>query len=99
MYQNVTEGKFVFFDKEVLKSAQFYFLEPGVYPSITDNVEAMNTLIQERHNHHSENCIPVKMSRRTQKVENNLAKENLVLHSLVRTWNTFWEVLLSIFLA
>ena len=34
----------------------------------------MNTLIQERHNH-SENCVTVKMSRRTQKVEIYLANE------------------------
>ena len=34
----------------------------------------MNTLIQERHNH-SENCITVKVSRRTQKVEIYLANE------------------------
>ena len=44
------------------------------YPSITDSVEAMNTLIQERHNH-SEECITVKVSRRTQKLEIYLAKE------------------------
>ena len=40
----------------------------------TDIVEAMNILIQERHNH-SKNCIKVKVSRRTQKVENYLANE------------------------
>ena len=34
----------------------------------------MNTLIQERHNH-SEDCIKVKMSRRTQKVEIYLSNE------------------------
>ena len=34
----------------------------------------MNTLFQERHNH-NENCITVKVSRRTQKVEIYLAKE------------------------
>ena len=50
MYQNVTEGKFMFFHKKLSKSSEFYYLEPGLYPSITDIVEAMNTLIQERHN-------------------------------------------------
>ena len=68
MYQNVTEGKLMFFDKKLSKSSEFFFLEPGLYPSITDLVEAMNTLIQERHNH-SENCLTVKMSIRMQKVE------------------------------
>ena len=74
MYQNVTEGKFMFFDKKLSKSSEVYYLEPGLYPSITDIVEAMNILIQERHNH-SENCIKVKVSRKTQKVEIYLANE------------------------
>ena len=68
MYQNVTEGKFMFYDTKLSKSSEFYYLEPGLYPSNTDIVEAMNTLIQERHNH-SGNCITVKVSRRMQKVE------------------------------
>ena len=46
MYQNVTQGKFMFFDKKVSKSSEFYYLEPGLYPSITDIVDAMNILIQ-----------------------------------------------------
>ena len=74
MYQNVTEGKFMFFDKKLSKSSELYYLEPGLYPSITDIVEALNLLIHERHNH-SENCIKVKVSRRTQKVEIYLANE------------------------
>ena len=72
LYRNVTEGKFMFFDEEFSKSSEFYYLEPGLNPSITDFAEAMNTLIHERHNH-SKNCITVKESRRTQKVESYLA--------------------------
>ena len=64
----------MFFDKNFSKSLEFYYLEPGLYPSITDIVEAMNILIQERHNH-SENCIKVRVSGRTQKVEIYLANE------------------------
>ena len=74
MYQNVTEGKFMFFDKKLSKPSEFYYLEPGLYPSITDIVEAMNTLLQERHNH-SKICITVKVSRRPQKIEIYLANE------------------------
>ena len=48
MYQNVTEGKITFFDKKLSKSSEFYYLEPGLYPSVTDIVEAINILIQER---------------------------------------------------
>ena len=64
----------MFFDKKLPKSSKSYYLEPGLYPSITDIVETMNILIQERHNH-SETCIKVKVSRRTQKVEIYLANE------------------------
>ena len=74
MYQNVTEGKFMFFDKKFSKSSEFYLLEPGLYPSNTDIVEAMNTLIQRRHNH-SEICITVKVSGRKQKNEKYFANE------------------------
>ena len=74
MYQNVTEGKFMFFDKKLSNLSEFYYLEPGLYPSITDIVEAMNIRIQERHNH-SENCIKIKVSRRTPKVEIYVANE------------------------
>ena len=64
----------MFSEKKLSKSSEFYYLEPGFYPSITDNVEAMNTLNQERHNH-SENGITVEVSRRTQKVEISFANE------------------------
>ena len=68
MYQNVTEGKFLFFDKKRSNLSEFDYLEPCLYPSITDIVEAMNILVQERRNH-SEICITVEVSRRIQKVE------------------------------
>ena len=55
-------------------SSKFYYLEAGLYPSIKNIVEAMNTLIQERHSH-SENCITVEVSRRTQKLEIYFANE------------------------
>ena len=62
MYQNKTEGKFKFFDEKLPKSTSVYNLEPGLDTSITDIVEAMNMLIQERNNH-NETCITVKISR------------------------------------
>ena len=64
----------MFFDKKLSKSSEFFYLEPDLYPSITDIVEAMNIIIQERHNH-SENCIKVKVARRTQKFEIYFANE------------------------
>ena len=67
MYQNITEEYFKFFDEKLSKSTSTYSIEPGLYTSTTDIVEAMSTLIQERNNH-NETCITVKVSRRTQKV-------------------------------
>ena len=74
MYQNVTGGKFLLLHKKLSKSSEFNYVKPSLYPSITNIVEAMKVLIQERHNH-NENCLKVKVSRRTQKVEINLANE------------------------
>ena len=73
-YQDITEGKFKFFREKLSKSTSTYNLEPGLYTSITDIVEAMNTLIQERDNH-NETCITVKVSRRSQKVVIILAND------------------------
>ena len=69
---------FYFLMKQISKSSELYYRKPGLYPSITDNIAAMNILIQERHNH-SESSIKVKVSRRTQKNEIHHAKEGSVL--------------------
>ena len=67
MYQNITEGKFKIFDEKLSNSTSTDNLEPGLHSSITDIVEAMNMLIQEK-NKHNETCITVKVSRRSEKV-------------------------------
>ena len=74
VHQNITEGKIKFFDEKLSKSTSTYNLEPGLYTSITDIVEAMNRLIHEKNNH-NETCITVKVSRRTQKVVIMLAND------------------------
>ena len=51
MYQNVTKRKIMFYDEKLSKTTEAYYLEPGLYSSITDIVEGMNTLIQEINNH------------------------------------------------
>ena len=51
MYQNITE----FFHEKLSKSSSTYNLKPGLYTFITDIVEAMNTLFQEKNNH-NETC-------------------------------------------
>ena len=48
----------------------------------------MNILLQERHNH-SENCIKVKVTRRTKKLRFALQKKDPVLRPLVQVWDTF----------
>ena len=45
MYQNITEVKFNSFDEKLSKPTTTYNLEPGLYTSVTDIVEAMNTLV------------------------------------------------------
>ena len=69
LYQNVTEGKITLFDKKTFKIVRILLSgNTGLYHSIADIVETMNTLIEGRHSH-SEFCMTVKVSRRTQKVE------------------------------
>ena len=43
--QTIAEGYFKFFDDKLSNSTSTYNLEPGLYNSITDLVEAMNMLI------------------------------------------------------
>ena len=83
----------MFSDEKLSKSSEFYYLKPGLYPSITDIVEARNILIQERQNH-SENCNKVKVSRRRKKLRFTLQTKDPVLLSLFRVWDTIWEVML-----
>ena len=45
MYQNKTEAEFKFFDQKLSKSTLTYSIEPDLYTSITDIVEAINTPI------------------------------------------------------
>ena len=56
----------MFYDQKLSKTREAYYLQPGMYSSITDIVEAMNTLIQERDNHR-DTCITINIGRVTQK--------------------------------
>ena len=75
MYQNVTDGKFLFYDAIYSKTTTAYYLEPGLYSSVQDIVEAMHLLIQARNND-NENCITGKVSCRTQKIELSLISDD-----------------------
>ena len=55
-------------DDKLSKTTEAYFVEPGLYSSKANIVEALNRLIQGRNNHR-DTCITIKVSRVTQKVE------------------------------
>ena len=74
MYQNVTKGKFIFYDDKFSKITEADYLDPGVFSSITDIVEAMNTPMQERNNHR-DTCIAIKVSMVTQNSKVYLANK------------------------
>ena len=60
LYQNITEGKFFYLDKSTpdTKPSDYYTLDPGLYPSISDNVNEMNRKIQEREKYEK---MPIKL--------------------------------------
>ena len=62
------------FDTKLSNPSECNHQEPSLCLSVTDIVEAMNTVIQERPNH-TETSIAIKMSQSTEKVDIHLAKE------------------------
>ena len=64
----------MFYNEKLSKTIEAYYLEPGLYSSIIDIVEAMNTLIQQRNNHR-DTCITIKVSGVKQKVKVYLPTE------------------------
>ena len=83
-----------FLIKNLSKLSEIHYMEPYLYPSITDIVEEMNTLIQERHNH-SESSITVKGLEECKKLRFNLQMKDLVSHSVVRKWDTISVAMLA----
>ena len=80
----------MFYDEKLFKTTEAYYFEPGLYSSITNIVEAMNTLIQERNNHR-DTCITIKVSRVTQKVKVCLANEEPSLAIFSTDWDIYLE--------
>ena len=64
----------MFYDDKLSKATVAYYLEPRLHSSITDIVEPVITIIQERNNHR-DTCIAIKLSRVTQKLKVYLANE------------------------
>ena len=50
LYQNITEGRFFYLYESTpdKKTSDYYTLDPGLYPSISDIVNEMNRKIQKR---------------------------------------------------
>ena len=77
------------FDIKHWKS-EFYYLRLGIYPSLTEIVEALKTLIKERHNHSGN----YQKHRKAQKSEIYLASEETVLAFFSADMGHTFEVVL-----
>ena len=62
MYQNATEGKYMFFDQKRSKPSEIYSMEPHLYPLTTDRVEVIKEFIQ-KHQNHSKICMSTGISK------------------------------------
>ena len=89
MYQKFTERRIMFFDKKFSESSEFFYLELGPDPSIKYIVETMNILIEERHIESK-----LKFLEERKKLRFTLQLKDPFLHSSVRIWDTFSEVML-----
>ena len=87
MYQNVTQGKFMFFDKKLSESSEIFYLEPGLYPYFTDIVEALKTFVRESHKHR-EICICTIISRQDTHLFHSILPERMNLEGQ-------WQVAVS----
>ena len=91
IYQNVTEAKFMFFDKKHSKSSKLFYLELGLYPA---NTLKPKTFSFKKDTNTTKTVSKLKCLEERRKFRFTLRMNDLVLHSLVRIWDTFSEVLL-----
>ena len=79
MYQYITEGKFFYLDEATpdTKSSDYYTLDPGLYPSISDILNEVNKKIQE---HEKYEQTPIRLHVKiTQRISLSLPNENSLL--------------------
>ena len=93
MYRNATEGKFMFFDKNLQRRFSFIIWNPVSAPPLRIFLKPW-TLSFKRHNH-SKSCIKVKVSQWTQQVEIYLGNEGSGLAFSSRTWDTILVAMLA----
>ena len=80
LYQNITDGKFFSLDAATpdTKPSDYYTIDAGLYPSISDIVNEMNKQIQEREKY-EKTPIKLKVNRITQRISLSLPNENSLL--------------------
>ena len=77
----------MFSDDKLFSKSEAYNLELGLYSSITDIVEAINTLVQKINNH-KDTCITIKFSNVMHK-KCNWRLKNRVWQFFVLTWDIY----------
>ena len=80
MYQNITEGKFFYLDEATpnTKPSDYYTLDPGLYPLISDIVIETNKKVQEREKY-EKTPIRLHVNKITQRISLSLPHENFLL--------------------
>ena len=78
------------YDEILPETTEAYYIEPGLFSFITDFLEAMKTLIQERTNHR-DTCITIKVSTVTQKLKVYLANEESNLANFITDLGHIFE--------
>ena len=80
LYHNITDGKFFYLDAATpdTKPSDYYTIDAGLYPSISDIVKEMNKKDQEREKY-EKTAIKLKVNRITQRISLSLPNENSLL--------------------
>ena len=78
---NITEGKFFYLDEATpdKKPSDYYTLDPGLYPSISDIVNKMNRKVQESEKHEKKTPIKLHVNKITQRISLSLPNQNSLL--------------------
>ena len=94
MYQNVTEGKLTFFDKKPSRLSELYYLEPGFTLPLPIFLKLW-TFSFKKDTITAKTVSKLKCLEEHKKLRFTLQMNDLVSHSLVRIWDEFSEVMLS----
>ena len=80
LYQNITEGKIFYLDETTpdTKPSDYYTLDPGLYPSISDIVNERNRTFQKREMY-EKTSIKLHVNKITQRISLSLPNQNSLL--------------------